>query len=73
MCSIFGLFKFPHFLYQAPPGAQQLSLPDFELALHFGHLVGSVVVESVLVGTPVVVETVLVGTPAQARTPSSHV
>ena len=29
----------PHFLYQAPPGAQQLSLPDFSNVPHFGHVI----------------------------------
>ena len=29
----------PPFLNQAPPGAQQLSLPDFSNVLHFGHVI----------------------------------
>ena len=29
----------PHFLYQAPPGAQQLARPDFSNVPHFGHVI----------------------------------
>ena len=29
----------PQFLYQAPPGAQQLTLPDFPNVPHFTHVV----------------------------------
>ena len=29
----------PQFLYQAPPGAQQLTRPDFANVPHFGHIV----------------------------------
>ena len=35
--SPFAFPALPHFLYQAPPGAQQLRLPDFLLVPHFGH------------------------------------
>ena len=35
--SAFAFPALPHFLYQAPPGAQQLRLPDFLLIPHFGH------------------------------------
>ena len=37
MCSMFLLPGPPQFLYQAPPGAQQLGLPDFSNVPHFGH------------------------------------
>ena len=48
----------PQFLYQAPPGAQQLALPDFLNALHFGHAIALVeVMTSVLVLTGVVIGT----------------
>ena len=37
MCSAFALPALPpQFLYQAPPGAQQLALPDFLNVPHFG-------------------------------------
>ena len=29
----------PQFLYQAPPGAQQLTLPDFLNVPHFRHVI----------------------------------
>ena len=29
----------PQFLYQPPPGAQQLALPDFSNVPHFGHAI----------------------------------
>ena len=32
----------PQFLYQAPPGAQQLTLPDFLMVPHFEHMEPSV-------------------------------
>ena len=38
LCSMFLLPDPPQFLYQAPPGAQQLTLPDFLNAPHFGHV-----------------------------------
>ena len=46
----------PQFLYQAPPGAQQLTLPDFLNVLHFGHVTSLLeVMASVLVLTGVVI------------------
>ena len=36
--STFLLSAPPQFLYQAPPGAQQLALPDFTNVPHFGHI-----------------------------------
>ena len=46
----------PHFLYQAPPGAQQLILPDFSNVSHFGHVILLLeVIASVLVMTDVVI------------------
>ena len=38
MWSAFLLPAPPQFLYQAPPGAQQLTLPDFLNVPHFGHI-----------------------------------
>merc|ERR1719174_3631420 len=35
--SVLELRLVPHFLNQAPPGAQQLSLPDFLMAAHLAH------------------------------------
>ena len=35
----------PQFLYQAPPGAQQLALPDFANVPHLGHIMVLVIVE----------------------------
>ena len=41
----------PHFLNQAPPGAQQLALPDFSNVPHFGHAsVLATVVNAVVIG-----------------------
>ena len=39
LCSAFLFPVSPHFLYQAPPGAQQLTLPDFLNVAHFGHVI----------------------------------
>ena len=36
--SVFLLPAPPQFLYQAPPGAQQLALPDFSNVPHLGHV-----------------------------------
>ena len=44
----------PQFLYQAPPGAQQLTRPDFLNVLHFGHIL---FVEA----TPIVLRDVIIG------------
>ena len=35
----------PQFLYQAPPGAQQLTLPDLRNVPHFGHDIVLAIVE----------------------------
>ena len=35
--SVLELPMVPHFSNQAPPGAQQLSLPDFLMAAQLGH------------------------------------
>ena len=48
----FPLLAAPQFLNQAPPGAQQLTRPDFSNVPHFGHTVVLVIVglmDSVLV------------------------
>ena len=37
VCSVLKLPLVPQFLNQAPPGAQQLSLPDFLMTAHLGH------------------------------------
>ena len=53
----------PQFLYQAPPGAQQLALPDLWNVAHFGHVIsflelevmaGVLVVTGVLIDTPTI-------------------
>ena len=48
----------PHFLNQAPPGAQQLTLPDFSNVPHFGHVivvdVMVVVLGNVVIGVRVI-------------------
>ena len=38
VCSVFELPLAPQFLNQAPPGAQQLCLPDFLMVPHLGHM-----------------------------------
>ena len=35
----------PQFLYQAPPGAQQLTRPDFLNVPHFGHRTAPIIAE----------------------------
>ena len=37
VCSVLELPLVPQFLNQAPPGAQQLSLPDLWMTAHLGH------------------------------------
>ena len=37
LCSVFPLLVAPQFLYQAPPGAQQLTRPDFLNVPQSGH------------------------------------
>ena len=37
VCSVLELPLVPQFLNQAPPGAQQLSSPDFFMTAHLGH------------------------------------
>ena len=39
----------PQFLYQAPPGAQQLTLPDFLNVLHLWHINVLTIVEVMIV------------------------
>ena len=39
VCSMFAVRVRPHFVNQAPPGAQQLSRPDFFKVPHLGHMV----------------------------------
>ena len=46
-------------LYQAPPGAQQLGLPDFRLRPHLGHLVSATVAGGVTGGGVVVARVAL--------------
>ena len=38
VCSVLELLIVPHLLNQAPPGAQQLSLPDFLVVPHLEHM-----------------------------------
>ena len=45
LCSAFLLPEPPHFLYQAPPGAQQLARPDFSNVPHLAHIIVLVIVE----------------------------
>ena len=56
LCSAVLVPAPPQFLYQAPPGAQQLALPEFLNVPHFGHVIPLLddVVTSVLVFTAVV-------------------
>ena len=47
----------PQFLYQAPPGAQQLSLPDLAYVPHVGHAIILVIVAvNTAVRTDVVID-----------------
>ena len=52
LCSTFLLPAPPHFLYQPPPGAQQLIRPDFSNVPHFGHIIVSATV-GVMDGVPI--------------------
>ena len=45
LCSAFLLPTPPQFLYQAPPGAQQLALPDFKNVPHFEHVIVLAIIE----------------------------
>merc|ERR1719182_657355 len=55
LCPAFLLPIPPQFLYQAPPGAQQLPLPDFSNIPHLGHIISLLeVMPNVLVITGVV-------------------
>ena len=45
MCSTLLLPRPPQFLNQAPPGAQQLTLPDFRNVPHIGHVIERSMVE----------------------------
>ena len=47
VCSVLELRLVPQFSNQAPPGAQQLSLPDFLMAAHLGHTGAILVVVTV--------------------------
>ena len=38
VCAVLELSLAPQFLNQAPPGAQQLSLPDFLMVPHLEHM-----------------------------------
>ena len=66
MCSTFVLLLPPHILNQAPPGAQQLTRPDFLKVPHLGHVIGDAITGAatvdiaVLVNIPVGVLTALV-------------
>ena len=44
----FLLTASPQSLYQAPPGAQQLDLPDFANVPHFAHAFGRAIVDEML-------------------------
>ena len=53
LCSTSLLPGPPQFLYQAPPGAQQLTRPDFSNVPHFGHVIALAtvgVMDGVLIG-----------------------
>ena len=52
LCSTFLSWAPPHFLNQAPPGAQQLTLPDFANVPHLGHVIVLAIVE-VIAGVPI--------------------
>ena len=55
--SVFLFTAAPHFLYQAPPGAQQLVLPDFSNAPHLGHVISLLeFMANILVLTGVVID-----------------
>ena len=45
LCSTLVLRAPPQFLNQAPPGAQQLCLPDFSNLPHLGHVIVLAIVE----------------------------
>ena len=47
LCSTLLLPTLPQLLNQAPPGAQQLALPDFSKMPHFEHVIRFAVVEVV--------------------------
>ena len=53
VCSTFALLPPPHILNQAPPGAQQLTRPDFLKVPHFGHVIGDVIIDAATVDVPV--------------------
>ena len=54
--STFLLTDPPQFVYQAPPGAQQLTLPDFKNVPHFEHVIVLAIIEvTVAVMTDVVI------------------
>ena len=45
LCSTFLLPTPPQFLNQAPPGAQQLTLPDLRNVPHLGHVIARSILE----------------------------
>ena len=64
LCSTFLLPGLPQFLYQAPPGAQQLTRPDFSNVPHFGHVIISAIVkvmDGVLIGVLVMSSRSMIG------------
>ena len=54
LCLTFLLPAPPQLLYQLPPGAQQLSLPDFSNVPHFGHVI-VLAIFGVMNGVPIAV------------------
>ena len=56
LCTAFLLPEPPQFLYQAPPGAQQLALPDFTKVPHFRHVTVLTIIE---VGVEVLTDVVI--------------
>ena len=53
MCAISALTSLPHFLNQAPPLTQQLSLPDFGVTAHLGQRTPTAVVVATVAATVV--------------------
>ena len=49
VCSTFALPPLPHILNQVPPGAQQLTLPDFAKVPHWGHVIGDITTDAATV------------------------
>ena len=61
VCSKFESPGFPQFLNQAPPPAQQLSLPDLLLVPHLGHTIAGSIFDVVAGDMGEEVETVVAG------------